>query len=299
MGAFSGIRQFLGALKGGKRVDLQKRFELTSTAGQGTMSKVYWARDREQGRMVCVKILDKEITARFEARFKGLNRPTEGAISQALEHPNLVKTYEHGLTTTGQQFIVMEMIEGRRLDVLIETRNPQLAGNQLKHLVQIADGLEYIHMHKFVHRDICPRNVIIDHRGMARIIDFGLSVPLRPEFCLPGHRTGAPDDIPPDLLKPVTPFMDPVLFKRGIMDNRIDLYALAVTAYEMLTRQLPWDRTPTVPTPGTRPRDPRKLVRNLDEETAQFLVRGVDPDPAERFGSATEMKHALKMLPSD
>ena len=59
--------------------------ELAATAGQGSMSKVYWARDRKSGRMVCVKLLDKTFTVAFENRFRGLNRPTEGAIAMALQ----------------------------------------------------------------------------------------------------------------------------------------------------------------------------------------------------------------------
>ena len=63
-----------------KRVDIDKRFDLINRTGQGSMSKVWQARDMELGRTVCLKILDKEKTAKFEARFPGANKPPEGEI---------------------------------------------------------------------------------------------------------------------------------------------------------------------------------------------------------------------------
>src|SRR5262249_46473440 len=79
-------------------IDVKQRFELLGPTGQGSMSKVWRARDHHLGRIVCVKLLDKEKTAKFDARFPGLKRPSEGAICVSLRHPNIVQTYEHGLT---------------------------------------------------------------------------------------------------------------------------------------------------------------------------------------------------------
>src|SRR6266567_4287552 len=92
------------------RIDLAKRFELLNRTGQGSMSKVWRARDRSLDRIVCIKLLDKEKTAKFEARFPGLiNKPREGAICMTLRHPNIVQTFEQGLTTEGEYYLVMEL----------------------------------------------------------------------------------------------------------------------------------------------------------------------------------------------
>jgi serine/threonine protein kinase len=297
MGVFSNIKQFLNRTLPKGHVDIEKRFELSSTAGQGSMSKVYWASDRQLGRMICLKILDKEITARFEGRFKGLHRPTEGAIAQGLQHRNIVKTLEHGLTTTGQNYIVMEMIEGTRLDVLIQSKSERLKGNRINYLLQISEGLEYIHQQKFAHQDICPRNVMIDHQGVAKIIDFGLSVPLRPEFCKLHSRTVLPTEIGPDSLKPVTPYVDPVLFKMGILDQRLDLFALGVTVYQTLTGSLPWEKVDTGRALTWSVRDPRRIMPRMDDKTASYLEKAIHSEPASRFHSVKEMKEALKTLP--
>ncbi len=293
MGFFSGIKQFFDRKLGMARVDVEKRFELTATVEQGSMSKVHWARDRQLRRMVCVKLLDKDLTARFEASFKGRQRPTEGAICLGLKHRNVVETYEYGLTTTGQPYIVMEMIEGTRLDRLIRTESPQLRGNRIKYLLQVAEGLEYLHHQRLVHRDVCPRNVMISHQGVAKLIDFGISIPICPELDRPRNQMPTGNTGARDSHKPVTAYMDPALFHWAMTDRRNDLFGLGVTAYETLTGRLPWNSAQRLPAQG---RDPREFVKDLDENTARFLMKGIHPDPAHRFQSATEMKESLRDL---
>src|SRR5438132_9720804 len=97
------------------RIDVGKRFELLNRTGQGSMSKVWRARDKSLGRIVCLKLLDKEKTDLFEARFPGLNKPKEGTICLALKHKNIVQTYEFGLTSDGVYYLVMELIDGQGL----------------------------------------------------------------------------------------------------------------------------------------------------------------------------------------
>src|SRR5260370_26071893 len=129
--------------------------------GQGSMSKVYRARDRNIGRTICLKVLEKEKTARFAARWDPkLPRPTEGAVLMSLRHKNVVQTFDHGISNQGEQFIVMELIEGPGLNFLIETRNANLEGKRVDFLIQAAEGLEYVHQQGFLHRDICPRNIM-------------------------------------------------------------------------------------------------------------------------------------------
>ncbi|HEV3258502.1 MAG TPA: serine/threonine-protein kinase, partial [Gemmataceae bacterium] len=218
------------------RIDVNKRFEMLGRTGQGSMSKVWRARDRSFGRVVCVKILDKDKTAKFEARFPGLHRPMEGAVLTALRHKNVVQTFEYGLTMTGEQYLIMELIDGMGLNFLIETKSAHLEGRRIDFLTQMADGLEYIHQQGYLHRDICPRNVMVTTDDVVKIIDFGLTIPYRPEFCKPGNRTGTINYLAPELIKRVT------------TDHRVDLFALGVTAYEMFTGSLPWEKAQSMQT---------------------------------------------------
>src|SRR6202140_3825230 len=88
-------------------INVEKRFELLGRTGQGSMSKVWRARDRDTGKTVCLKVLDREKTIAFEKRFTGLKKPSEGEICLLLKHPNIVTTYEYGITTDKEPYILM------------------------------------------------------------------------------------------------------------------------------------------------------------------------------------------------
>jgi serine/threonine protein kinase len=275
----------------GARVDISKRFDLIGRTGQGSMSKVWRARDRKLGRTVCLKLLDKLKTAKFEARFQGsFKKPKEGAICVTLRHQNIVQTFEHGMTTQGEPYLVMELIEGVGFNYLVETKAPQLTGNRINYLSQLADALEYLHNQGYLHRDLCPRNAMVTRDGIVKLIDFGLTIPNKPDFLKPGNRTGTPDYIAPEIIR------------RSTTDTRVDLFALGVTAYEVFTFTLPWEKQPDamqtfrnrMAAPG---RDPRDFVPDLDKKTAEFLIKAIDRDPRLRFQTAADFREALKTLP--
>jgi eukaryotic-like serine/threonine-protein kinase len=281
---------FSGGSKGGlPRIVVAKRFELLGRTGQGSMSKVWRARDRKIGRVVCLKLLDKAKTIKFEARFPGLKRPMEGAICMALKHKNVVTTYEHGWTTDKEQYLVMELIEGVGLNFMIETNSRQLEGSRVALLEQVAEGLAYVHKQGYLHRDICPRNIMVTNEGVVKIIDFGLTIPYRPEFCRPGNRTGTPNYLAPELIK------------RTTTDHRVDLFALGVTAYETFSGSLPWEKSESLQTllshMNSPPRDPRQHRKSLDAKTAAFLLKSIEREPGRRFQSAEEFREALRGLP--
>ena len=270
-------------------IEVSKRFELFGRSGQGSMSRVFRARDRQIGKMVCVKLLDKLKTAKFDARFPGLVRPSEGALLVQLKHTNIVTTYEHGLTTEGEQYIVMELIEGVGLNFLIETKNRQLEGNRINYLTQLSEGLEHMHKTGFLHRDICPRNVMVNQEGVLKIIDMGLSIPYTPEFGKPGNRTGT------------TNYLAPELIKRQSTDHRVDMFALGVTAYETFTGGLPWEKAASLQilmnlmnSPG---KDAREVRPDLDKATVAFLKKGIERNPNDRFQTPAEFRAALSELP--
>jgi serine/threonine protein kinase len=268
------------------RVDIKKRFGEMVPTGQGSMSKVYKTRD--MGRMMCLKVLDKVKTAKFEARFLGLQRPIEGAVCAAMKHKNIVQTYEYGQTYQGEQFIIFELIDGVGLNYMIENRKLNSDKQKIDLLIQAADGLEYIHKQGYLHRDICPRNMMVTNEGLLKIIDFGLAIPYRPEFTKPGNRTGTPD------------YMAPELIKRQKTDHRVDMFALGVTAYEVFTSTFPWERSQSIQTlqdhVNLTGRDPRDWRKDLPEPVARFLMKAIDRDPQKRFQTPSEFREAIKAL---
>jgi serine/threonine protein kinase len=272
-----------------QRFDVAKRFDIRGRSGQGSMSKVFQAYDRKLGRAVCLKVLDKEKTAKFEARFTGLDKPSEGEVCLDLKHPNIVAVYEHGISTKGEPFLVMEWIDGQGLNFLIETKSPQLTGHRIDYLCQLADAIDYMHRQRYLHRDICPRNAMVTKEGVLKLIDFGLTVPYEPQFCRPGNRTGTADYLAPEIIR------------RQTTDHRVDLFALGVTAYEMFTGGLPWERAASSEETLRRhmamaPRDPRDLKPDLDEAVVKLLLKAVATEPAKRFQTAMAMRDAFRAL---
>ncbi len=122
------------------RLNIQSRFELLREAISGTMSSFYMARDKQTGKVVGLKILDAFKTKEFEDRFKGLKKPPEGEIGGAIDHPNVVKIYDHGVTTSGQPYIVMEYLDGPGLNSLVIGRSPLLEQNRISLLRQAAES---------------------------------------------------------------------------------------------------------------------------------------------------------------
>jgi serine/threonine protein kinase len=272
-----------------KVADVAKRFDLRGRTGQGSMSKVFQAFDKDLGRTVCLKVLDKEKTANFEARFKAAGKPSEGEVCMMLRHRNIVQTYEHGVTTKREPYLVMEWIEGVGMNFLIETNHIQLQPNRFHFMIQLADAVAYIHNQRFLHRDLCPRNVMVTKENVVKLIDFGLTIPYKPEFCRPGNRTGTADYLAPELIR------------RQTTDHRVDTFALGTTIFEVFTGGLPWERAASSEETlrrrmSTEPRDPRKLKPGLTEPVYRMLEKAVARDRDLRFQTAAELRDNLKAL---
>ena len=106
------------------KLDVSARFRLDNHAFTGTMSKFQVAKEIGTNQFYGIKFLDAEKTAYFNARFKGLNKPHEGEIAMRIQHPQIVKTHEYGMTTANVEYILMEYINGPGLDTVIRLRMP-------------------------------------------------------------------------------------------------------------------------------------------------------------------------------
>ena len=290
MGFLDGL---FGGGKGKKKIaNVKKRFDLQNRTGQGSMSKVWRAYDRDLGRIVCLKLLDKVKTKKFEERFAGLKKkkPTEGQVCLELKHKNIVVTYEHGVTTDGEPYLVMEYIDGLGMNYLVETNNDQLKGRRVEYLGQLCDAVQYLHLQKYIHRDLCPRNIMVTNDGVLKLIDFGLTLPYTPEFTQPGNRTGTVEYLAPEIIK------------RMPTDHRVDLFALGVTAFEMFTGQMPWERSVSSEETlrrrlNTPPRDAKAMNPDLDAALVAVIMKAIERDRTVRYSSAQEFKEALERLP--
>lgn len=287
-----GIGGFFKSLMEGGKVDVAKRFEILREAVSGTMSDFNMARDRKTGEVVGLKVLDKEKTDQLEQRFRGLNKPTEGEISMLFEHPRIVKTLFHGLTTKGEQFVVMEFLDGPGLNSLIVARSPLLEGNRLELMREAAEALLVVHEAGFIHRDICPRNFVCSKDAASlKLIDFGLTVPAKKEFMQPGIRTGTPN------------YMAPEVVRRKPTDHRLDIFAFGVSMYEMFAFELPWQRgvdgMAAMSHGQSEPPPLTKYCPWVDARINDAILKCMRPDPSERFQSMKQFLNAIRGVRGD
>ena len=282
---------FKSLLEGGK-VDISRRYEILREAVSGTMSDFHMARDRQTDQIVGLKILDKKKTDQLETRFRGLNKPSEGEIASQFQHPRIVTTLGHGLTIKGEQFIVMEFLDGPGLNSLIIGRSELLNGNRLNLMRQAAEALMVVHDAGYIHRDVCPRNFVCAKNAKSlKLIDFGLTVPARREFMQPGIRTGTPN------------YMAPEVVRRRPTDHRLDIFAFGVSMYEMFAFELPWQRgSDGLAAMSHGQSDPPPLTKfcaNVDPRLSDAIHKCMRNDPDERFQSMKLFLNAVRMVKSE
>ena len=273
-------------LAANRRVNIEDRFELIREAATGTMSRFYMARDRKADRVIGLKLIDNEKIKKFEARFARLEKPSEGEIASRCVHPGIVQTLEHGETTTGISFVLMEYLQGQGMNTMIQAQDALFDRYRGELLRQMAAALHAVHVAGFIHRDFCPRNLIVSKdRRSVKLIDFGLSLPDLPEFCRPGNRTGTPL------------YMSPEIVRRKATDLRVDIFSFGVSAYEMYAGQQPWSTSVVTGRAAMEHDKPAKPIENhcpnLDRHLAELIHRCIAADPDERPQNMGEVEAEL------
>lgn len=271
-----------------KRFEINERFEILREAVSGTMSNFHLVREIKTGKLYGLKLIDREKMEAFDARFKGLNKPSEGDIAMGMKHPRIVETYETGESKSGQPYILMEFIEGTGLNALIQMRDPSLEGNKLALIRQMAEAVDAVHKAGYIHRDICPRNFIVLPGGKTlKLIDFGLTIPAKREYMLPGNRTGTPL------------YMAPEIVRRRATDQRVDIFSLGVTCYLLCTFAHPWVSLDTTGRAALQhdTQAPIPILEQnpkLNKVLAQTIMSSLDADPNKRPDSAEAFIRAIR-----
>lgn len=287
MGLFDSFLSMLSS-----KVDLDARYEVLRETVSGTMSSFYKARDRQTDQIVGLKILDPDKVNIVDGRFKGLNKPTEAEVGLALNEPNIVKTLGHGVSTDNRQFIVLEFLEGTGLNSLLMSRSAALNGKRLFLIRAMAEAVAAVHKAGFIHRDVCPRNFMVSARlDRVTLIDFGLTLPAKPEFMQPGNRTGTPN------------YMAPEIVRRRQTNQRLDVFAFGVTAYEVMTFELPWPRGEDGRAALTHDLQPPVDIRvhrpKINEQLAKAIMWCLVAKPEDRCTSMERFLHMIAGLKSE
>ncbi len=147
------------------------RFELQAELGVGSFGYVFRAWDPDQERTVALKV---QRAGSFATREESLRFLREARSAARLKHPAIVSIYETGQTADGVGYLVCEYIDGVTLQERLSRR--ALDWHEAAEIAaELADALQYAHEHGVIHRDVKPSNIIIDRRGHAHLMDFGLA----------------------------------------------------------------------------------------------------------------------------
>jgi len=262
---------------------LADRFRLVKELGKGGMGVVYLAHDERLNLQVAIKLL---LSGRHMASAIERMR-AEAALAIRLTHDNIMRIYDMHMSET-EQFIVMEYLRGRPLDAELGERGTLSIRETVEIARQVASGLDYAHNAGVVHRDIKPANIMLcltqaadpaaatgTERPLAKILDFGIAK-AQADVRTGGTRAGTFGYMPPEQF----------LGKR--YDRRADVFALGVMIYEMLTGELPFDRSGAI-SPSARPR----RAERFSSEANLVLARSVAWNPADRWATAGSMVDAL------
>jgi serine/threonine protein kinase len=277
---------------GGGRIDVETRFARQRTAVTGTMSHFFVAKDHEHNdRLVGVKVLDIEKMELFESRFKGLGKPSEGQIAMGMRHPNIVETYEIGVSLKGEPVIVMEYVAGPSMqNIVVQKQEEHVAGRRMQLIRGMAEAIKYVHAEGYIHRDICPRNFICTPGSTTvKLIDFGLTVPATSPYMAPGNRTGTPL------------YMSPEIIRRRRTDKRVDIFSFGVTCYCLCSFSHPWqgeilNGRAALQHDTSAPTDLLQRCPNIDPRLARSIMHALHPKVEERTPDMDQFLQSIRAV---
>jgi tetratricopeptide (TPR) repeat protein/tRNA A-37 threonylcarbamoyl transferase component Bud32 len=279
-------RQLEGATHEGRRIGAYRTLR---QIGHGGMSRVFLAEraDGEFTQQVALKLLRPGLDSEIDQhRFRA-----ERQILASLNHPNIARLLDGGLTDEGQPYLVLELVDGEPIDRYCSERGLRLR-SRLELFLSIADAVQYAHRRLIVHRDVKPSNVLVTNDGTVKLLDFGLAKLLEPSYdaepAMPtatGHRWMTPEYAAPEQIRGTS------------ITTLTDVYQLGALLHELLTGRPPF---------GTRERSVHELETAILEGDLQPLTgelrgdldaivrKALSREPEARYASAQELAEDVR-----
>jgi len=268
-------------------------YRVVRELGSGGMGIVLLARRDEPGFDLTVAL--KLARVSFRSEFFSRRFLEERQILAKLEHPNIARLLDGGVTEDGTPFLAMQYIDGAPLDAWAATAQPSLHA-RLEIVRKICAAVEYAHEHLIVHRDLKPANILVTAAGEPMLLDFGTARLLHPD----GQSGSTATALPMMTARYASPEQ-----VRGMSGStRSDIYSLGVILYGLLTGQWPYltesDSVPELlravseqePIPPSR-RAQSTMRRQLEGDLDAILLKALDKDPARRYGAAGQLADDL------
>jgi serine/threonine protein kinase len=272
---------------------LGDRYRILSRLGQGGMGSIYLAEHVTLGKQMAVKVLrpeysrDAELLDRFQH---------EARAASQIGQENIVEVFDFGHTPEGEAYFVMEALDGESLARILHRDGPMPLARAVPIFLQICRALGAAHERGIVHRDLKPENVFVLRRNggtdFVKVLDFGIAkgpgTPDSKRLTKAGSIIGTPE------------YMSPEQASSNVIDQRSDVYAFGVLAYETLTGRLPFDGDTPLATlmkhQSDAPVPPRKLRPELPPGVERIVLRALVKRPEGRQQSMEELSVELSRL---
>ncbi|MEO8127022.1 MAG: protein kinase [Bryobacteraceae bacterium] len=280
-------------------------YQVLRELGHGGMGTVYEAErvDGQYRKRVAIKLVNWHLGSdQVLRRFRN-----ERQVLAALHHPNIATLLDGGATEDGRPYLVMEYMDGVRIDHWCDSRHLPVRDRVLL-FRKVCDAVQYAHEHHVIHRDIKPANILVSSEGTPRLLDFGIAKVLNRDL----SREASEDTVGPS---PMTPdYASPEQVRGQTVGAASDIYALGVVLYVLLTGRPPYslsgqdlqqmarvicDQDPIRPSKAIDPKDTRsgsagKLRRLLAGDLDSIVLKALRKEPEQRYGSAVELSEDLR-----
>ena len=262
------------------------RYEIVAKLGKGAMGTVYKAYDPLIERFVALKSINLKILSEKERDAYKARFYQEAKAAGRLNHPNIVTI--HDLGESGDvAYIAMELMEGRELQVMLDSEKRLPVEDVLNIGAQVASGLYFAHKRGIVHRDIKPSNIMVQGDNLVKIADFGIAqIESSGSFTRTGMIIGSPL------------YMSPEQISSAPLDARSDIFSLGVVLYQLLTGRLPFNgQTPHTVMLQVLNKDPPKPSSEnpeIPDELDQIVIKCLEKKPENRYRNASELADALR-----
>ena len=265
------------------------QFKLLKKLGEGGMGAVYLAEDTNAGRQVAIKLLPKKHAgdSEFLSRFR-----REARAAGQLNHVNIVAAHTVG-EEMGNHYIVMEYVEGEPLDKTLKRDGALTWDKAVEIVMQVARGLKHAHEHGIIHRDIKPANIVVTPKGVAKILDLGLSKTLGGDehtfHTQTGVALGTPHYISPEQAK-----------GDKNIDGRTDIYSLGATFYHLVTGMTPFEGSTAAVIMlkhlNEQLTNPQDIVEDLPDGVAHVIIKMMAKEPNDRYRDCKELLDDLELV---
>ncbi len=301
-------------------------YEIMREVGRGGMGAVYLAARADElfDKQVAIKVIKRGMDTEFVLR----RFTRERQMLASLDHPNIAKLLDGGVTEDGLPYFVMEYIEGTSVTEYADSHKLSI-NERLKLFRQICSAIQYAHQNLIVHRDIKPSNILVTKDGTPKLLDFGIAKLLNPELTETADHTAT-------ALRLMTPeYASPEQVRGEAITTASDVYSLGVLLYELLTGHRPYrlrrrvreevvravceqeperpsaavsraeefpaiavDEAPIMLTPEhvatSRGSQPQRLRRRLAGDLDNIILKAMRKEPSRRYASAEQLSEDIR-----